>query len=77
MYLPRGIKDAVRDGAAPEAPSRPQFQSSVGIEQLETVRNGAKYTLKGLLASKGARAAIEAQGGVIEAAPAAATKAAE
>ena len=34
-----------------------------------------KVTLKGLLASKGARAAIEAQGGVIEAVPAPATKA--
>ena len=34
-----------------------------------------KVTLKGLLASKGARAAIEAQGGVVEAPPAAAAQA--
>ena len=41
--------------------------------QVKVIRSGEikrKVTLKGLLVSKGARAAIEAQGGVVEAAPA-------
>jgi large subunit ribosomal protein L15 len=43
--------------------------------QAKIIRSGEikrKVTLKGLLASKGARAAIEEQGGVVEAEPAAA-----
>lgn len=51
MYVPVGIKEIAREGSAPrELPARPTEQSSQGVQELEAVRNGAKYTLRGLLA---------------------------
>jgi hypothetical protein len=51
MYVPLGIKEAVREDGTPLTERvRPQHQASVGMQELEVVRNGARYTLKGLMA---------------------------
>ena len=51
MYLPIGIDEALRESGLPrERRARPTQQASYGVAELEAVRNGAKYTLRGLLA---------------------------
>jgi hypothetical protein len=51
MYIPVGIEEPVRESGLPrEQRARPTQQASFGVNELETVRNGAKMTLRGLLA---------------------------